>query len=169
MPHLDCSPGKTDDKMSKAHETIVMKRDDMDLLAGLLILAGILSLAYLAIKWGKDEIRGNCEYQVYADFTNIGGLKVDAPVEIAGVEIGSVKNIYLHNYQARVIMAIDNGVKLPEDCKISVKTTGLLGDPYVAVLPGASNNFIPPGGKIKRASPTFDMEDAISEIAFGKI
>jgi phospholipid/cholesterol/gamma-HCH transport system substrate-binding protein len=146
-----------------------MRRVDLELLVGLFIMAGILALGYLSIKLGKMEIIGSRGYQVYADFPNVGGLKVGAPVEIAGIEIGRVKSLTLHDYKARTLMDIHVGVTLQDDAIFSIKTKGLLGEKYVAVLPGASDVLIKPNGKIREAQPPVDIEDLISKFAFGKV
>jgi phospholipid/cholesterol/gamma-HCH transport system substrate-binding protein len=146
-----------------------MKKASVELMVGLFIIAGILALGYLSIKLGRMEIIGSKGYQVYADFPNIGGLKKGALVEIAGVEIGRVKSLSLHNYKARVVMDINQDVKLQEDTIVSIKTKGLLGEKYVAVLPGAAEEYIQPNGRIRDALPPVDIEDLISKFAFGKV
>ncbi len=146
-----------------------MKKANVELMVGLFIIAGILALCYLSIKLGRMEIIGSKGYQVYADFPNIGGLKTGALVEIAGVEIGRVKSLSLHNYKARVVMDINQEVKLQEDTIVSIKTKGLLGEKYVAVLPGAAEEYIQPNGRIRDALPPVDIEDLISKFAFGKV
>jgi phospholipid/cholesterol/gamma-HCH transport system substrate-binding protein len=146
-----------------------MRKANVDQLVGLFIIAGILALGYLSIKLGRMEIIGSKGYKVYADFPNIGGLKVGALVEIAGVEIGRVKSLSLHNYQARVVMDINPDIKLQEDAIVSIKTKGLLGEKYVAVLPGGSDEYIKPNGRIRDALPPVDIEDLISKFAFGKV
>jgi len=52
-----------------------MKRFDLELAVGLFIIAGILALGYLSIKLGKMELVGKKGYDVYALFSNRGGLK----------------------------------------------------------------------------------------------
>jgi phospholipid/cholesterol/gamma-HCH transport system substrate-binding protein len=146
-----------------------MKKANVELMVGLFIIAGILALGYLSIKLGRMEIIGSKGYQVYADFPNIGGLKLGALVEIAGVEIGRVKSLSLNNYKARVIMDINPDIKLQDDTIVSIKTKGLLGEKYVAVLPGGSDDYIKPNGRIRDALPPVDIEDLISKFAFGKV
>jgi phospholipid/cholesterol/gamma-HCH transport system substrate-binding protein len=146
-----------------------MKRVDLELMVGLFIIAGILALGYLSIKLGKMEIIGSRGYQIYADFSTVGGLKVGAPVEIAGIEIGRVKSLALHDFKARALMDINAGVQLQDDAIFSIKTKGLLGEKYVAVLPGASDILIKPNGKVRDAQPPIDIEDLISKFAFGKV
>ena len=146
-----------------------MKKASMEIMVGLFIIAGILALGYLSIKLGRMEIIGSKGYQVYADFPNIGGLKLGALVEIAGVEIGRVKSLSLNNYKARVVMDINPDIKLQDDTIVSIKTKGLLGEKYVAVLPGGSDEYIQPNGRIRDALPPVDIEDLISKFAFGKV
>ncbi len=146
-----------------------MKRFDTEVLVGLFIIAGILSLGYLSIKLGKMEIIGSNGYEVYADFTNVGGLKLGAQVEIAGIEIGRVKSMTLQDYKARVLMDIHKGVMLQDDVILSIKTKGLLGEKYVSVQPGASDETVQPGGRIRDAYPPVDIEDLIAKFAFGKV
>jgi phospholipid/cholesterol/gamma-HCH transport system substrate-binding protein len=146
-----------------------MKKANTELMVGLFIIAGILALGYLSINLGRMEIIGSKGYQVYADFPNIGGLKLGALVEIAGVEIGRVKSLSLNNYKARVVMDINPDIKLQDDTIVSIKTKGLLGEKYVAVLPGGSDEYIQPNGRIRDALPPVDIEDLISKFAFGKV
>lgn len=146
-----------------------MRRTDLELLVGLFIITGILALGYLSIRLGKMEIIESRGYQVYADFSTVGGLKIGAPVEIAGIEIGRVKSLTLHDYRARAIMDINAGIQLQDDAIVSIKTKGLLGEKYVAVLPGASDVIVKPNGKLRDAQPPIDIEDLISKFAFGKV
>ena len=81
-----------------------MRKFDLELTVGLFIIAGLICLGYLSIKLGKLEIVGERGYEVYALFSNSGGLKIGAPVVIAGVDVGRVKNISLDHYQARVVL-----------------------------------------------------------------
>ena len=146
-----------------------MKRFDTEVMVGLFMIVGILCLGYLSINLGKMEIIGSSGYQVYADFPTVGGLKLGAQVEIAGIEIGRVKGMTLQDYKARVLMDIDEGVALQDDTIISIKSKGLLGEKYIAVQPGASDGIIQPGGRIRDAYPPVDIEDLIAKFAFGKV
>ncbi len=145
-----------------------MKRLDLEIVVGLFLLLGILSLAYISIRLGKMQFIGLGGYTLYADFPTVGGLKEGATVEIAGVEIGRVEKISLVNYQARVMMRINAEVKLQEDTIASVKTKGLIGEKYVRISPGGSDHFVPPGGRIREVEPPIDIEELIGSVIFGK-
>ncbi len=146
-----------------------MKKFDLELTAGLFILAGIVCLGYLSIKLGKMEIIGERGYEIYGIFSNVGGLKVGSSVEIAGVNVGRVKSIRLENYQANVVLNLPKGVKIQEDAIVSVKTKGLIGEKYIEITPGGSEKIIQTGGRFRETQPAIDMEELISKFVFGKI
>ncbi len=146
-----------------------MKKFDLELAVGLFIIAGILCLGYLSVKLGKIEIVGKKGYEVYGVFSNVGGLKVGSSVEIAGVNVGRVTSIALDNYQAQVVLNFPQGLKIQGDAIASVKTRGLIGEKYVEITPGGSEEIIKPGGRIRDTQPAIDMEELISKFVFGKI
>jgi phospholipid/cholesterol/gamma-HCH transport system substrate-binding protein len=146
-----------------------MKKFDLELAVGLFIIAGILCLGYLSIKLGKMEIMGKKGYDIYGVFSNVGGLKVGSSIEIAGVNVGRVTNIALDDYQAHVILNFPDGLKVQEDAIASVKTRGLIGEKYIEITPGGSEEIIKPGGRIQETQPAVDMEELISKFVFGKI
>ncbi len=146
-----------------------MKKIDLELSVGLFIIAGIICLGYLSIKLGKMEVLGSKGYEVYAIFSNSGGLKTGSSVVIAGVDVGRVKGITLEDYQARVILNLPENVNIQEDAIASIKTRGLIGEKYIEVTPGGSEKLIPPGGRIRETQPAVDLEELISKFVFGKL
>jgi len=106
---------------------------------------------------------------VEAVFSNGGGIKSGSSVVIAGVEIGRVKQVSLYDYQARVLMDLPPHVKIQEDAIASIKTRGLIGDKYIEITPGGSEELIGPGGKIRDTQSAIDLEGLISKYVFGKL
>ena len=145
-----------------------MRRVDLEVVVGIFLLIGIFALGWISVRLGKMEVFGLGGYVVYADFPSVGGLKKGATVEIAGVEVGRVQDIALVSYRARVTMVVNDGVELQEDTIASVKTKGLIGEKYVRLSPGASNELIAPGGKIREVEPPVDLEELIGSVIFGK-
>jgi phospholipid/cholesterol/gamma-HCH transport system substrate-binding protein len=146
-----------------------MKKFSLEIYVGIFFVAGILCLTYLSVKLGKLDVMGSKGTVVFAVFSNTGGLKNGAEVQIAGVNIGRVKEITLEEYQAKVRLQIESGVNLQEDAIASIKTKGLVGEKYIEITPGGADNFIPGGGKIQETLPPFDLEKAISKLVFGKV
>lgn len=146
-----------------------MKKFDLQLTVGLFIIAGVICLGYLSIKLARMEVLGEKGYEVYALFSNSGGLKTGSSIMIAGVTVGRVKTITLEDYQARVVLNIPQNVKIQEDAIASIKTKGLIGEKYIEITPGGSEEIIPPGGRIRETQPAVDLEQLISNFVFGKI
>lgn len=146
-----------------------MRRGTLELVVGLFILAGICCLGYMSIRYAKMEVMGNDGYQVTAVFPSIAGLKNGALVEIAGVEIGRVKQITLDNYKARVQLSIKGAVELQDDAIARIKTKGLLGEKYIDIVPGGSDVILKTGDKIRETQPPVDIEELISKFVFGKV
>ena len=146
-----------------------MKKFDVELCVGLFMILGILCLGYLSVKLGKLEVLGSQGYEVEAVFSNGGGIKPGSTVVIAGVEIGRVKRVRLDDYQALVVMDLAPDVKIQEDAIASIKTRGLIGDKFIEITPGGSEEVIGPGGKIRDTQSAIDFEELISNYVFGKL
>ena len=146
-----------------------MERTKLHLAVGVFMLLGILAMGYLSIKLGRVSFLGGGGYLITVDFPSVGGLKAGSTVEIAGVEIGRVESIGLADYQARVVLRLNSDVKLQEDSIASIKTKGLIGEKYVRVSPGGSENVIPPNGKIREVEAPVDFEELLSKYIFGKV
>jgi phospholipid/cholesterol/gamma-HCH transport system substrate-binding protein len=146
-----------------------MSRVNLEVIVGIFLLLGLLALGYLAIKLGRMEVIGGGGYTVYATFPTVGGLRAGSSVEIAGVEVGRVEEISLKDYQARVALRIDGGIKLPEDSIVSIRTKGLIGEQLVRISPGGGAEMIPPRGEIYETEPPVDIMELISKYIFGKV
>jgi len=145
-----------------------MKKIDLELAVGFFLLIGLISLGYMSIKLGRLEVGGG-KYSLYAEFEKVGGIKPGAVVEIAGVEVGTIRSIRLDSYQALVELSVNSDVSIQEDAIASIKTKGLIGEKYVAITPGGSDKIIPPGGRIRETESAIDIEELISKYVFGKV
>ncbi|PYN85468.1 MAG: outer membrane lipid asymmetry maintenance protein MlaD [Candidatus Rokuibacteriota bacterium] len=146
-----------------------MDRSRVNIAVGIFVILGIVALAYLSISLGQISFLGAGGYNVTADFPSVGGLKAGSSVEIAGVEIGRVQSIGLANYQARVTLRLQPGIKLQEDSIASIKTKGLIGEKYIRISPGGSDKIIGPNGKIREVEAPVDFEELLSKYIFGKV
>jgi phospholipid/cholesterol/gamma-HCH transport system substrate-binding protein len=146
-----------------------MERSKVNVAVGIFVVLGVLALAYLSIRLGKVSFLGGGGYVITADFPSVGGLKAGSTVEIAGVEVGRVDSIGLADYQARVVLRMESGVKLQEDSIASIKTKGLIGEKYIRISPGGSDKLISPGGRLREVEPPVDFEELLSKYIFGKV
>ncbi|MDF2690504.1 MAG: mlaD [Gammaproteobacteria bacterium] len=146
-----------------------MIRKSIEVWVGILMLMAGLALAFLALKVSglsmDNDIFGAQSYHVTAVFSDIGGLKVRAPVRIAGVQIGTVTAIDLNpqTYQAQVTLSINKAIdNLPSDTSASVTSSGILGDNYVSLSPGYSSSSLKEGSKIITTYAATNLQSLIS-------
>lgn len=148
-----------------------MNRSLVEIGVGVFVLIGIICVGYLTIRLGKMELFGADYYSVSAQFQSISGLNTGASVEVAGVQIGKVESISLDKEEmvAVVKMKIQNGVVLTDDVIASIKTAGLIGDKYIKLTPGGSDEILKSGDTIIETESAVDLEELISKYVFGGI
>lgn len=148
-----------------------MKKYSLETAVGIFIFIGLLCVGYLTVKLGKMEIVGGNFYTIYANFESIGGLKKDSSVRMAGVEIGRVGEIKLdtRNLNARIAMKIQNGIPVQDDAIASIRTSGLIGDKFVSISPGGSEDVLGNGDVLTDTEPAIDIETLISKYVFGDV
>jgi phospholipid/cholesterol/gamma-HCH transport system substrate-binding protein len=143
----------------------------METLVGLFVAAGLAALFMLAMKVSNISALGTEQgYEVTAYFQNIGGLKVRSPVTASGVTIGRVSKISYDDkqFEALVTLRLDPAVKLPVDTSASIFTAGLLGEQYVALEPGGSDENLKGGDRIKITQKALVLEQVIGQVLFNK-
>jgi phospholipid/cholesterol/gamma-HCH transport system substrate-binding protein len=148
-----------------------MSKKNVEILVGLFVLLGALSLAFLALKAANLASFSTGEvYVLQARFDNIGGLKPRAPVRSAGVAVGRVTSINLDpkTYLGVVTMEISRGFEFPKDSSAKILTAGLLGDQYIGIEPGAAESNLVAGDVIKQTQSAIVLENLIGQFLFNK-
>lgn len=148
-----------------------MKKINFDAIVGLFVLSGFLAFAYMSLQLGEFSVLSmEKTYSVSAIFGNVSGLKRGALIEIAGVNVGKVSNISLgENDQAKVQLQINKGVKITDDAIASIKTQGIIGDKYIKISQGGSEDLLTDGGVITETEAAVDLEELVSKYIFGKV
>ncbi|KAF5061336.1 putative phospholipid ABC transporter-binding protein MlaD [anaerobic digester metagenome] len=143
----------------------------MHISIGLFILIGLGCTAYLAMTLANTTFFSGDSYMISAKFTAVNGLRPGSNVEISGVAVGKVADITLDQtlYQAVVTMQVQNAVGIPVDSVAAIKTSGLIGDKYVSITPGADDAMLETGGVIQDTQAALDIEEMISKYVFGSV
>ena len=134
------------------------------------MLLGLAALLFLALKAANLASFSTAPtYALTARFDNIGGLKVRAPVRSAGVTVGRVTSITLDgkSYQGVVGMDIRSGFQFPKDSTAKILTSGLLGDQYISLDPGAADDNLPRRHH-PRTQSALVLENLIGQMLFNK-
>jgi len=148
-----------------------MTRSAIDLWVGVFVALGLAALLFLALKVGNLASFSTAEtYQVEARFSNIGGLKVRAPVKSAGVVVGRVANIGFdgQTYEAVALLTLDARYKFPRDTSAKILTSGLLGEQYIGMEAGADARMLENGGQLRLTQSAVVLENLISQFLFNK-
>lgn len=145
----------------------------IEIWVGLFVALGLAALFVVAMQVSNlAELQtAKDSYVLTARFENIGGLKVRAPVSVAGVRVGRVSQIRFDNknYQAVVEMRIDPAYNtLPDDTSASIFTAGLLGEQYIGLSPGGSEDYLKDGDQIELTQSAVILEQVISRFLFNK-
>lgn len=148
-----------------------MKSSRLEYYVGMFVLLGLAAVGYLTLKLGAGSLLGGDTYVLEARFTNVSGLNVGGSVMVAGVTVGRVENIHVDpaDYSAIVGLRLMSGLKLPTDSMASIKTSGLIGDKYILLAPGADDSYMPAGARITMTESSVDLESLIGKMAFGSV
>ena len=127
------------------------RESHLELKVGSFVLLALAGLSYFIFSVSNLSLfeKGRPLQAVFG-FAN--GLKEAAPVRLAGVEAGLVKNMEVftdanddQRTKVRVTMWIKEGVEIPVDSKVTINQLGLLGEKYVEIMPGTSTDFFKAG------------------------
>jgi phospholipid/cholesterol/gamma-HCH transport system substrate-binding protein len=148
-----------------------MNRSTIDLWVGIFVTIGIGAIVFLALKVGNlTTLDAKPSYRLVANFDNIGGLKLRAPVKAAGVIVGRVESVKLDpkTYEAVVTLKIDNGYQFSKDTIAAILTSGLLGEVYIGLEAGGDPQMLGDDGKIGKTQSAVVLEKLISQFLFDK-
>lgn len=144
----------------------------IEISTGLFIILGFCALFFLAIETTNIQAYSDTGgYDVTATFTNVGGLKVRAPVTMAGVSVGRVSSIRLDPQTFNAVVTMRIGSKfnqIPDDSSAAILTAGLLGEQYIGLSPGGSEAFLKNGSKIQQTQSAIILENLIGQFLFNK-
>jgi len=143
-----------------------MKRNVVETVLGAVVI--LVAVVFLVFSYRTGDVASMSGYQITADFSNTGGLKVGDEVQISGVKVGQVARIILDPtaYLARVTMDLDASIKLPTDSAALISSTSLLGGKYMSLEPGAAEDYIENGGRIEFTQAPQNLEQLLGKFIF---
>jgi phospholipid/cholesterol/gamma-HCH transport system substrate-binding protein len=130
---------------------------------GLFVVAGIVAtVILLAVMTDAALFRGR--YIVTTTVPNAGGIRKGDPVQMRGVNIGRIIGFAIGQKDVDVRLEIEGEYKIPNDSRVEVKASGLLGGMVADIIPGASKEVFGRGDRIPGASGIglFDKMDTLA-------
>ena len=148
-----------------------MQRSKNDVWVGMFVLVGMVAILFLALKSANLlSLSFESVYEVTAKFDNVGGLKPRAAVKSAGVVVGRVDSISFDDktFQARVKLTLESRFAFPKDSSLKILTSGLLGEQYIGIEPGADVNNLRTGDVLSSTQSAVVLENLIGQFLFSK-
>jgi phospholipid/cholesterol/gamma-HCH transport system substrate-binding protein len=148
-----------------------MKPSKIEFLVGVFVLLGAAAIIHLSIRAGSGKLLGGDTYLIESRFANAGGINPGSSVMLSGVTVGRVEDVRMESsdFSAIVTLRLPVDLRLPADSMASIKTTGLIGDKFIALSPGAEEDFLEPGSRIVETESAVDLESLIGKMAFGAV
>src|SRR5260221_7210114 len=125
-----------------------MSRNVIETVMGAVVL--VIAAVFLFFAYSTSQVRAVSGYELTAKFDRIEGIREGGDVKISGIKVGSIVSQTLDpaTYLAIVKVSVDPAVKLPSDTMAQILSNGLLGDKFLALVPGGADDVIKPGGQI---------------------
>jgi phospholipid/cholesterol/gamma-HCH transport system substrate-binding protein len=143
-----------------------MTHNLVETLMGAVVL--VVAALFLTFAYSSTDVRPVRGYQVTAKFDRVDGLNPGSDVKISGIKVGTVVDEKLDpdTFLAIVRISLNNDVKLPVDTVAQVSSEGLLGSNFLALVPGAEDKTIPPGGEIKYTQAPVNLMQLLGKFIF---
>lgn len=142
------------------------KEELKNLVIGLCII-GLCLLCAVIVKlqhntWKDAE---DTDYSVYATFNRTDGLSIGDKVRMAGIDVGHVeKSVLDDNYRAVLTLKIRDGILIPDDSSASIVSSGIMGNKYIEIEPGGSEEFIENEGEFFYTQDAIVLEELVDRI-----
>ncbi len=114
------------------------ERKGVEFFVGLFLLIGFGVIAAMIVTFGRLGQGMDERYPLRVRFPNASGLVKGSTVLLAGAQIGVVAqapNLTGENYEVEVPLLIREVVKVPRTSRFQIRSSGMLGDSYVDVVP----------------------------------
>ena len=145
-----------------------MGKNLIETLMGTVVI--VVAAIFMLFAYSKADFGTVDGYTVKAKFDRIDGINVGGDVRLSGIKVGTVVDEILdpNTYFAVVTLSIDNGIKLPKDTSAACTSSGLLGDKYLNLSPGADEQMIAEGGEIESTQGCIDLFALLGQMIFSQ-
>ena len=145
-----------------------MRKNLIETVMGAVVL--VVAALFIVFAYSKAEVGKVEGYEIVAKFDRIDGILAGSDVRMSGIKIGTVTSSALdpQTYFAKVAMNIRSDIKIPDDTSIAVSSDGLLGDKFLALSPGGSDDMLPAGGEITTTQGSIDLMGLVGQMIFSQ-
>lgn len=140
-----------------------MKNSIIETCVGFFVVLAAAAFLYFGYTSTSKHPSNGVSYK--AVFESIDGIALNSEVKMGGVLLGVVTDIKVDpTYQIVVTMKLNDSIKIPDDSSAEIKTPGLMGDKYIEIIPGNSDEFLSANGTFVYTKSASNLEGFINKI-----
>ncbi len=145
-----------------------MTKQYFEAFVGVIVLVVVVMFSYKLLSVNKDSYAGKEDLLIKAKFSSLDGITKGSEIKIAGLTVGKVVDIQLDSsYTAVASMAVKKGIAIPTDSSVAVNSSGLLGNKFLSITPGAETEMLENGGTIEYTQSSINFESIINKLVTG--
>jgi len=143
-----------------------MQRNMLETVMGAIVL--LTAIGFMSLAYEAANIRGADGYEIEAEFGATGGLSVGDDVRISGIKVGRIVRQDLDpiTYAARIVISLDDSIRVPADSSARITAASLLGGNYLELIPGADEEMMQPGEVIYDTRDPVSLTDLLGKAVF---
>lgn len=138
-----------------------MEKSRLEIKVGLFICIGLVLIVTLMVWFSKGASLFRSTYHLNLHTANIGGLKLQAGVLLAGVNVGTVQSYSIDpsgtNVTVRLQIYKDHPIY--HDARFVIESSDFLGDQYVSVVPTTNTLPVFADGADVYCDPPFNLQE----------
>ena len=138
-----------------------MEKSRLEIKVGLFISIGLVLIVTLMVWFSKGASLFRSTYTLKLHTTNVGGLKLQAGVLLAGVNVGTVHSIQIDpsGTNVTVLLQIYKDHPVYHDARFVIESSDFLGDQYVSVVPTTNLPPVLADGADVQCDPPFNLQE----------
>jgi len=143
-----------------------MRHNLIETVMGAVVL--LVAAFFLVFAYTSSGVRTTKGYPLVARFERIDGLNVGSEVRLSGVRVGTViqEDIDTNSYLAVVKFEVNSNIRLPKDTSAEIISDGLLGNKYIALVPGGEETFLQAEEEVVHTQASVSLESLIGQAIF---
>ncbi len=143
-----------------------MQRNMLETVMGAIVL--LTAIGFMSLAYEAANISGADGYELEAEFGATGGLSVGDDVRISGIKVGRIVRQDLDpiTYAARIVISLDERIRVPADSSARITAASLLGGNYLELIPGADEEMMQPGEVIYDTRDPVSLTDLLGKAVF---
>jgi phospholipid/cholesterol/gamma-HCH transport system substrate-binding protein len=138
-----------------------MRSLEFDIKIGLFIFIGLVILTI--VTFSINDFFFKSGYNIFVELGFANGIQQSAPVRLAGISVGEVKEagVFKDDHgktMVRLKLWLTNDAKVEKDAQVIINTLGLIGEKYVEIIPGTPGSLLVSEGSVMKGHDSISVE-----------